>query len=452
MSRTVTTALRGLRRNLMRSALTCLGIIIGIASVIAMVEIGQGTSHQMQESIASLGANVLQIDPSDAVKAGVSSGSGGRVTLTPDDAEAIRKECPGVKWVAPSVDGRGHLIYGNKNYAPRQIKGTTADYLNIRNWGELAEGSVFTDEDVQRSAMVCLIGQVPAQMLFGKESPVGKEVRLGSVTMKVVGLLPKKGASVTGSDQDDIVIAPWTTVKYRLSGQRTATQAPAASVQSSVNSLSSLYPETRIQLYPSKTVSQLANSPVNSRFADLDDIYITARSAQDIEPLKKQIRLLLRERHRTPDGEEDDFRMRDWTEISETAASTTTLMTNLLLSVALISLVVGGVGIMNIMLVSVTERTREIGLRMAVGARGRDVLRQFLLESAILCFAGGIVGVALGRIVSMIITSVLGWPTLPSIPAIVAAVAVSAGVGIIFGYYPAWKASRLDPIEALRHE
>jgi ABC-type antimicrobial peptide transport system permease subunit len=452
MHRVLQTSLRGLRRNLMRSALTCLGIIIGIASVIAMVEIGQGTSHQMQESIASLGANVLQIDPSDAVKAGVSSGSGGRVTLTPMDADAIRAECGGAKWVAPSVDGRGQLIYGNKNDAPRRILGTTQDYLKIRNWGELVEGAPFTDEDVQRSALVCLMGQVPAQMLFGKESPLGKEVRVGSVTMRVVGVLPKKGASVTGSDQDDVVIAPWTTVKYRLSGQRSQTQAPAAAAQSSVNSIDSLYPPTNVQLYPQKTSAQLANSPINSRFADLDDIFVTARSAEDIAPLKKQITRLLRERHRTPDGEDDDFRMRDWTEISETAASTTSLMTNLLLSVALISLIVGGVGIMNIMLVSVTERTREIGLRMAVGARGRDVLRQFLLESAILCFAGGIVGVAVGRIVSMTITALLGWPTLPSLPAIVAAVGVSAGVGLIFGYYPAWKASRLDPIEALRHE
>ncbi len=452
MHRTLQTSLRGLRRNLMRSALTCLGIVIGIASVIAMVEIGQGTSHQMQEGIAKLGANVLQVDPSDAVKAGVSSGSGGRVTLTPMDADAIRTECGGVKWVAPGIDGRGQLVYGNKNYAPHKILGTTSDYLRIRNWGELAEGAEFTDDDVQRSALVCIIGEVPKEALFGKESPIGKDVRVGSVTMRVVGLLPKKGASVTGQDQDDIVIAPWTTVKYRLSGQRSQTQAPAAAVQTSVNSLDDLYPSGKVQLYPTKTNAQIADSPMSARFADLDDIYITAASAQDIEPLKSQITRLLRERHRTPDGEEDDFRLRDWTEITQTAASTTTLMTNLLLSVALISLVVGGVGIMNIMLVSVTERTREIGLRMAVGARGRDVLRQFLLESAILCFAGGIVGVGLGRIASIAITAVLGWPTLPSIPAILAAVGVSAGVGIVFGYYPAWKASRLDPIEALRHE
>jgi ABC-type antimicrobial peptide transport system permease subunit len=436
----------------MRSALTCLGIVIGIASVIAMVEIGQGTSHQIQESIAKLGANVLQVDPSDAVKAGVSSGSGGRVTLTPMDADAIRSECGGAKWVAPSVDGHGQLVYGNQNYAPHKILGTTPDYLLIRNWGAMTEGQPFTDEDVRRSACVCVLGQEPAKVLFGSVSPIGKDVRVGTVTLRVVGVLPKKGASVTGFDQDDIVIAPWTTVKYRLSGKRSQTQAPVAEATSSVNALNDLYPAGAVRLYPQKSATELADMPQNARFADIDDIYITARSSADVEPLKNQIRTLLRERHRTPDGEEDDFRMRDWTEISNTAASTTALMTHLLLSVALISLVVGGVGIMNIMLVSVTERTREIGLRMAVGARGRDVLRQFLLEAAILCLCGGIVGVVLGRVASITITAVLGWPTLPSIEAILAAVAVSAGVGLIFGYYPAWKASRLDPIEALRYE
>jgi ABC-type antimicrobial peptide transport system permease subunit len=449
------TALRGLRSNVLRSALTCLGIIIGIGAVIAMVEIGRGSNHAIEQTIASIGASVVQIDPSDAVKAAVSSGMGGRITLTPDDADAIYRECSAVRYAAPSVDCRAQVIYGSRNWSPRKILGTTPDYLRICNWSQLKEGASFTDDDVRSAACVCLIGDTPAGVLFGNESPVGKEIRIKNVRMRILGVLAKKGANMMGSDQDDFLIAPWTTVKYRLSSARDrAAQTPAAPtpIAGVQNTLAALYPSQSAALYPDAPASRAADTPMLSRFPDLDDIWVSASSSEEVPQAIRQITSLLRQRHRLSDNEPDDFRIRDLTEISQTLASTSALMTRLLLSVALISLIVGGVGIMNIMLVSVTERTREIGLRMAVGARGRDIMRQFLVEAVMLCLAGGVVGILLGRGASLAITALLKWPTMPSLPAVIAAVAVSAGVGMIFGFYPAWKASRLDPIEALRFE
>jgi ABC-type antimicrobial peptide transport system permease subunit len=438
----------------MRSGLTCLGIVIGIASVIAMAEIGRGSAQAIDEAISRMGANVVQVDPSDIVKAGVSSGSGGRVTLTPADADAIARECSGVRWTAPSVDGHLQLIYGNKNYSPQKVLGTTPTYLKIRDWSKLAAGAAFTDEDVARGACVCLMGQVPARELFGTVSPVGKYVRMKDVQVRVVGVLAKKGASATGRDLDDVVLVPWTTSKFRLIGSRQSAGAQPieADAASGTNSLSQLYPGQKMQRYPIKSTAQIADYPLLTRFIDVDDIYISAESQQQLAQVKRQITALLRDRHRTPPDAPDDFRIRDWTEISETLSSTNRLIGNLLLCVALISLVVGGVGIMNIMLVAVTERTREIGLRMAVGATSGDIRRQFLLEAAILCLAGGIVGIGLGRGVSWAVTQTLGWPTRSSVPAVLAAVIVSGLIGLVFGFYPAWKASRLDPIEALRHE
>jgi macrolide transport system ATP-binding/permease protein len=445
------TALHAIRRNVMRSVLTCLGIIIGIAAVIAMMEIGRGSARSIEQTIASLGASVIQIDPAETMIAGVSSGRGGAATLTPDDAEAMRTECTALQAVAPTVDCWGHIVYGNRNWRPNRILGVTPEYLTVRNW-PVAEGDPITNQDVRSAASVCLIGRTIAERLFDNESPIGKEIRLGNVGLRVIGILGRKGANVMGWDQDDFLIAPLTTVKFRITGMRQSSQPTASATPSAINTVSRLFPNEEIQLYPEQSAIQMANTPQLTRFFDLDDVWVAAGSRENIPLAIHQITALLRQRHHIRPGDPDDFRIRDLTEISQTFTATTGIMTNLLLAVALISLVVGGVGIMNIMLVSVTERTREIGIRMAMGARTRDILRQFLVEAIVLCVAGGAIGILLGRGVSLAINALLHWPTLPSIPAIVASVAVAVTVGIIFGYYPAWKASRLDPIEALRYE
>jgi ABC-type antimicrobial peptide transport system permease subunit len=454
--RTFQTSLRALRRNVMRSLLTCVGIVIGISAVIAMMEIGNGVTTLNQRAIASLGANNLLIFPGQAASGGVSWGQGSNLTLTPEDCEAIRSECPAVLVAAPEVRGSGQIVYGSKNWIPIQNTGTTPEWLEVRQW-PMDEGAVFTDQDVRNSGKVCIIGQTIKRELFENEDPIGKDIRVANVALKVVGVLGRKGASMFGQDQDDIILAPWTTVKYRISGRNQGGAGAVASATgsnstSTINSLSNLYPNSSVPLYPVPSAQQQQNTPQPVRFANINSIALAAKSAEEIPLAMKQITSVLRERHHLRDAEADDFQIRDMTEIMNTVASTTKLIGTLLLIVAGISLVVGGVGIMNIMLVSVTERTREIGLRMAVGARGQHILWQFLIEAIALCLAGGIIGIILGRLVSLTVRALMRWPTAISIPAIVASVIVSTFVGVVFGFYPAFKASRLDPIEALRYE
>jgi len=438
----------------MRAALTTLGIIIGVGAVIAMMEIGSGSSATIQKNIASMGANVLLVMPGTAATGGVSFGAGSVKTLTPQDCETIIRECPAVRYAAPIVRARTQVVYGNKNWVPTSMLGTTMAFLDIRGWKNLDRGDGFTARDIRNGNKVCLLGQTGVRELFGGRSPIGKEIRVNNVTFRVVGVLESKGANMVGMDQDDILLAPWTTIKYRVTGSslESTNQSAGGTSGSSVNTLSNLYPGEQPSLYPEKSEAQTVNHPMPVRFANIDQVLISAESTEEIPAAIKQITELLRERHHIRPGKPDDFDVRDMTEMTKTLSSTTTLMTNLLLCVAMISLVVGGVGIMNIMLVSVTERTREIGLRMAVGARGREIMRQFLTEAVVLSLLGGTIGIAVGRGVSLLVRLLLRWPTELSVGAIIAAVGVSMSVGVIFGYYPAWRASRLDPIEALRYE
>ena len=460
--RTCKLAVWALRRNILRAALTTLGIVIGIAAVIAMMELGHGSALAIQRTIASMGANNLLVMPGTAASGGVTFGAGSKMTLTPQDADAIEQECPAVGNVAPVVRARTQVVYGNRNWVPLYIYGTTPAFLPVRNWTDMAAGDPFSERDIRSYNQVCLIGQTLVRELFGGQSPVGKEIRVQNVGFKVIGVLQNKGANMMGMDQDDILLAPWTTIKYRVVGasltnqnqSSTTAQSSTSSDQTSaqVNTLNQVYPNTQQNLYPTPSVTQQADTPQPVRFVNVDQILVAARASDQIPAAIQQMTELLRERHHIRPGEPDDFIVRDMTEITNTVSSTTALMTKLLLGVAMISLVVGGVGIMNIMLVSVTERTREIGLRMAVGAEPGDIMRQFLTEAVVLCLIGGVAGILLGRGSSYLVTLLLHWPTAVSVEAIVAAVVVSATVGILFGYYPAWKASRLDPIEALRYE
>jgi macrolide transport system ATP-binding/permease protein len=455
-ARTSFSALRSLRRNVMRSALTTLGIIIGVGSLVAIAEIGKGAWSAIRTLLTKTGVDSIVVQAGAVSRNGVSLGSGSVKTLTPEDAETILRECPSVDSLAPLVFTRRQVVRGNKNWLPNAFVGTTPEYLRVREWEDLEEGESFTERDVNDAATVCLLGQTLARELFDRQSPLGQEVYVNDVPLRVVGVLSRKGADIIGEDQDDLLVAPWTTIKFRVSSQAVtadgARETPRSDLADLVNSRARRYPRGRPALFPSLSPAQAIDTPRLERLSNVDSILIRALSTEEIPAAMEQITGVLRQRHRIAPGETADFAVQDFTEVVHAVKGTVGLVASLLICVALISLVVGGIGIMNIMLVTVTERYREIGLRMAVGARSCDILRQFLVEAVVLCLLGGAIGILAGRGASCLVRLLARWPTEPSLLAILASVSVSVTVGVIFGYYPAWKASRLDPIEALRFE
>jgi putative ABC transport system permease protein len=398
-------ALTALSRNKMRSILTMLGIIIGVGAVIAMVGIGQGASASIQSQISQLGNNMLYVSAGSTNSGGMRGGSGTGTTLTVEDIEAIEREVPSVSAASPYVRAAGQLVYGNLNWsASGGIGGTSEKFPEIRDW-KVGSGEFFTEADVKYAARVAVLGKTVADNLFAGADPIGQTIRIRNLPFRVVGILAAKGQNQVGQDQDDTVIVPYTAAMKKL--------------------LST----TRVSM-----------------------AMVSAISADATTTAERQIADLLRQRHRLAPNEEDDFTVRNLSDIAEAASASSSIMTNLLASIAGVSLLVGGIGIMNIMLVSVTERTREIGIRMAIGARSGVIRRQFLIESITISLVGGIIGALLGVGASIAIASTLNWPTLVSPASIVISVAFSALVGILFGYYPARKAAALDPIDALRYE
>ncbi len=399
-------AVRAIMRNKTRSLLTCLGIIVGIAAVIAVMAIGQGAQTMMVQQISSMGDNLLMVFPERRNQGPVSMGMGQGQTMTAGDAEAVKRELPHlVKGVSPQVRASVQMMYSAKNWAGN-VQGVSTDILSISNW-TVAGGRFFTEDEQRRCSRVCAVGATVKANLFGDEDPVGKTIRLKNVTFKVIGVLAPKGANNWGQDQDDVIMAPYTSVQRYL--QR-------------------------------------------SKFNTINMMNVSLISMDDLDEAKREITSLLRQRHHLADYQDNDFETRDTTEIMNTIGSVTGLMTVLLTAVAAISLLVGGIGIMNIMLVSVTERIKEIGLRMAIGATPGDILIQFLLESIVLSTVGGAVGVALGIGFAHTIGAVNHWPILIQVPSTVLAFLFSAVVGMFFGFYPAWRASRLNPIDCLRYE
>jgi putative ABC transport system permease protein len=398
-------AFRALVRNKMRAALTMLGIIIGVSAVIAMVSIGQGASASVQAQIESIGTNLLFVSAGAQNVGGVRSGAGdsGTNTLTVEDLEAIKREVPSVSMVTPAINARSQLVSGNMNWNT-SVQGVSEQYPEIRKWS-VQSGAFFTDSDVRTAARVIVIGQSIADNLFPGMDAVGQTLRVSNLPFRVVGVMVRKGQDQGGRDQDDIAFAPYTTVQKKVLGN------------------------TRVQI-----------------------AYVSAISEGATYTAQSQIGELLRQRHNLTSNEPDDFTVRNMTDVAEAANETSKTMTILLACIAGVSLLVGGIGIMNIMLVSVTERTREIGIRMAIGARSSAVRSQFLIESIVLSLTGGTIGILLGIGLSLAIPAMLGWPTLVSMMAIVGSVVFSVAVGVFFGYYPARKAAALDPIEALRYE
>ena len=400
---TFNVAFRALRRNKLRSVLTALGIIIGVGAVIAMVGIGNGAKAQVEAQIASLGQNVILIFSGSTTASGIRTGWGGAGTLKVEDAEAIRREVPGVVAVSEEVASNTQVAAGNQNWFTR-VLGESADYFDLRQW-PLADGAPFTAQDVRSANKVCVIGRTTATQIYGNDSPVGQILRIKNVPFVITGVLTPKGLSAQGPDQDDVVVMPYTSAMKRVSGGTT-----------------------------------------------LRNINVQVGSASQLQPAQQQIISLLRQRHNIRAGKDDDFTVRGQQEIAEMATAQSKTMTLLLGAIAGVSLIVGGIGIMNIMLVSVTERTREIGVRLAVGAHGHDILTQFLIEAVALSSIGGLIGVVLGIGASKILSIYAHWPTLISISSIAIAFLFSAAVGVFFGFYPAREAARLDPIEALRYE
>jgi len=394
--------LKAILRNKLRSSLTMLGIIIGVACVIAMVAVAGGASRSIQASITSLGTNFIMVLPGAVTQSGARIFSG-QSTLTAEDAAAIKAECPAVAYVSAGARTGGQVVAGELNWSTA-IYGTDVDWPFIRAWN-VSEGNFFSETDVKGSAKVCLLGSTVAKSLFPGGGAVGALVRIKNVPFRVVGVLETKGGSMMGSDQDDLVVAPYTTVMKRVMGT-----------------------------------------------TKLGTIHAAAVGPDRVQEAREQIEALLRQRQRIAPGQESNFMMRTQEEIAATAAQNTRTLSLLLGSVAAISLLVGGIGIMNIMLVSVTERTREIGVRMAIGAKGKHVLAQFLLEAVVLSVVGGAIGVLLGVAASTLISKVAGWPVLVGTGSVALAFGFAALVGVFFGFYPARKASRLDPIEALRYE
>jgi putative ABC transport system permease protein len=398
-------ALRALGRNKLRSSLAMLGIIIAVGAVIAMVGIGQGASASIQSQIANLGNNMLFVQSGSMNTGGMRGGAGSSNTLTPDDADAVERECPAVKVVSPVVSANGQLVYGNQNWvASSRIQGTNEKFPEIRLW-PVETGEFFTDGDVRTAARVCVVGKTIKDNLFSGSDPVGLTMRIRNLPFRVIGVLSTKGQNQYGQDQDDTVIVPYTAVQKKM----------------------------------------LSITWINQ-------MMVSAISPAATFTAEKQITDLLRQRHKLGANQDNDFFVRNLTDVAEAADQSSKIMTNLLASIAGVSLLVGGIGIMNIMLVSVTERTREIGIRMAIGARSAAIRRQFLIESVTLSVVGGVLGILLGVGASIIIPRLLGWPTLVSPVSILGSVIFSAFVGVAFGYYPARKAAGLDPIDALRYE
>ena len=397
---------RALKVNKMRSALTMLGIIIGVGAVIAMLAVGTGASKKISDQISSMGSNLLIILPGATTAGGVRMGSGTQPTLTMGDAEAIQKECPAVQDIAPVHSGVAQVVYGHQNWSTGVV-GTTPSMLIVRDWS-LAAGRSFTEQDVKSATKVCLLGQSVVDNLFGDMDPTGQFIRIKNVPFVVNGVLAPKGQSAQGQDQDDTVLIPVTTAQKKLFG----TSFPGM---------------IRI-------------------------IMVKAKSTEDLSSAEKQINELLRQRHHIGPKQDNDFTVRNLTQVMQTAEQSTKVMTLLLGAIASVSLLVGGIGIMNIMLVSVTERTREIGIRMAIGAKTWDIRLQFLIEALTLSLIGGVAGIILGISGSNLISTLAGWTTIISPFSVLMAFGFSGLVGIFFGFYPAYKASLLDPIEALRYE